>query len=40
MSGYNIEKELNKSILKETALIMLKSEEPNENLRVLKHGST
>ena len=31
MSGFNIEKELNKSIFKETALIMLEAEEPNKD---------
>ena len=40
MSNYHNEKDLNKSILKENALIMLEAEEPNENLDVLKRGST
>ena len=31
MSSFNIEKELKKSILKETALIMLEAEEPNKD---------
>ena len=31
MSSFHIEKELNKSILKETALIMLEAEEPNKD---------
>ena len=40
MLSLHIEKEFNKSILKETALIMLKADEPNKELDVLKHGST
>ena len=31
MSNYHIERELSESILKETALIMLKAEEPNKD---------
>ena len=31
MSNYHSERELNESILKETALIMLEAEEPNED---------
>ena len=31
MSNYHIRKELNKSILKETALIILEAEEPNND---------
>ena len=31
MSNYHIERELNESILKETALIMLEAEEPNKD---------
>ena len=31
MSNYHFERELNESILKETALIMLEAEEPNED---------
>ena len=36
MSNYHSKRELNKSILKETALIMLEAEEPNKDLRSIE----
>ena len=40
MLGFNIEKELNKSILKETALNMLEAEILNENFGCFEARST
>ena len=36
MSSFHIEKELNKSILEETALIMLEADEPNKDFKCVK----